>query len=391
MISKLIKSLRPLGVVALLSLFATGASFAQDLNKPITIGVVLSQSGPYAGYGGALDEALKIFDKAQSKGATSPFGRRLEFKIFNDNSDASQATAAVRQLVADPEVVGLICCNATALMLASYPILQNAGIPTIFHTPTHYPNYNETPYIYSITAGTWTEESKIVSALAAHLGIERSDVAYVLNNDASGQTGTKEVTLEGYTQTFNLPATLTDYGPFISQLREKGIKMIMSESLAGSSVHLLRAQLASRWDVPVVLGQSSVGQALFDTLGTELKGIYLISFPAFVTTPELVEPRAFGEAIGGLRAAYEEHGGNMARIGLGGMIWTSLLSFADAGAKASALTREGLNEYMETQEFAGVNGLVERRPDEHKGLIGGGSLLFTYEDGEMKVLPGILK
>src|SRR4051812_2568659 len=114
---------RPIGqqaavvCVVLLALAVGREAQAQGANDPVTIGVIIPQSGAVAAYGRAQEEAFKIFEQVQAEQPTSAFGRKLKFKIVNDNSDASQATAAAREMAADPSVVGIICCSSTALML----------------------------------------------------------------------------------------------------------------------------------------------------------------------------------------------------------------------------------------------------------------------------------
>ena len=358
--------------------------------EPITIGVVIPLSGPVAGYGTAQEEALKIFEATQNKAETSPFGYPLRFRIVNDNSDGTQSAGAVRELIADDEVLGIICCSSTAMMLATYDIVAGSEVPVYFHTPNEYPNYNMTDYVYQVGAGTQTDQASLIRDFAASMGIGMDDVGVAFNNDASGELSAKLTRELGFTKVHNFPGDLTDYGPLISEWQADDVKMIFTESNMGSSIHIRRAQVAAGFGVPIIMGQSSVNSSLFETLGDDLETVYLVTFPPLVSDTTTISPPELAEAVTLMVDAFAAEGGNAGNLGLGGVAWSSALSYAaaaQAAYEAGDLTRSGINDVMETQSFISMFGPIQRTPTEHRGLVGAGVVISQYTDGQSIPIP----
>jgi len=98
--------------------------------QPITIGAVLSLSGPAAPLGVAQERSLRLFE-AQLRAARGIYGVPVEFVILDDGSSPLTATRQVRALLEAHAPHALICCTTDTASLAIIDLVQQVGVLTL--------------------------------------------------------------------------------------------------------------------------------------------------------------------------------------------------------------------------------------------------------------------
>lgn len=372
-------------MVTISSVVATPIASA-SAKTPITIGVITPDSGVYAVFGQNEKQAVQIFAKYQKEWG----GRPLKFIYLNDNSDPTQSAADARQLAANPKVMGIIGGTVTALMVAEYPILAAAKIPTYFLSPNPYPNFNHTPFIYGPDVGGGTQLNDLLAASVSYFHIKKSQIAIAVNNDASGQANSTAFQSAGYTNISQFPATLTDFGPYIAQMKAAGIKMLYVNSDSGSQTYIRQAQVAAGWDIPFFAGPSSFNTSFITTVGKQANGVYTAVPPGSVSNPSLLKPKSLAKNVARAQREYRKYGGNaiLGNIAQGQISFDGALSFAFAAKGLNNLTRPRLNSKMENQRFVGVEAVVHRSTSagNASGLNGPGYVLARYVNGKTRLV-----
>lgn len=359
------------------------AAFAAKKHKStpaVTIGVITPDSGVYAVFGQNEKQAVQIFSKNQKVWK----GQRLKFIYMNDNSDPTQSAADARELAANPKVKGIIGGTVTALMLAEYPILQAAKIPTIFLSPNPYPNQNQTPYIFGPDVGGGPQLVELLAKTAAYFHISKSQIAIAVNNDASGQANSSFFKAAGYNNITEFPATLTNFGPYIAQMKSAGVKMLYVNSDSGSAAYIREAQVAAGWDVPFFPGPSSYNTSFLTAVGKDANGIYTAVPPGSITNTKALKPKKLAANVAHAHREYIKFGGKkiLGNIAQGQISWDAALSYALAAKGLKKVTRSSLNKKMVNQHFVGVEAVVKRVPGNKTGLHGAGYVLAKHEPGQ---------
>jgi len=98
--------------------------------QTITIGAVLSLSGPAAPLGVAQERSLRLFE-TQLRTEHGIYGTPVNFVILDDGSSPLTATRQVRALLEAHTPHALICCTTDAASLAIIDLVEQAGVLTL--------------------------------------------------------------------------------------------------------------------------------------------------------------------------------------------------------------------------------------------------------------------
>lgn len=125
----------------LTALALTGCSPSSDTGPgpaqgdTIRIGANLEMTGGQAAYGtGAVRGATLAVDEINAAGGV--LGKQLELVALDNKSEPSESASAAQKLV-DGGVVALIAPTTSSCALASVPITNSAGIPSVSSTATN--------------------------------------------------------------------------------------------------------------------------------------------------------------------------------------------------------------------------------------------------------------
>lgn len=116
-------------LTAALTVAAPATSFAQS-KPPLKIGGCLSVTGPAHIAGSSELKTLELYiDRINAGGGVD--GRKIEFRSYDDESDAARANTLVNRLIENDKVHAIIGCSLTGPSLSVIPLVERAGIPMI--------------------------------------------------------------------------------------------------------------------------------------------------------------------------------------------------------------------------------------------------------------------
>jgi branched-chain amino acid transport system substrate-binding protein len=103
---------------------------AAQTKPPLKIGGCFSVTGPasYAG-AGAMKTVEMYVEAINAAGGID--GRKVEFRGYDDESDASRANTLVKRLIENDKVHVIIGCSLTGPTMSAIPLVERAGIPMV--------------------------------------------------------------------------------------------------------------------------------------------------------------------------------------------------------------------------------------------------------------------
>lgn len=115
---------RALGCGLLAGAMTLGLSIAQAADEPVTVGVVLSSTGPAAAIGIQSQNAIRLWPQTLG-------GRPARYIVLDDGTDVSRAVRNFRKLTSEEKVDAIVGPNTTAAALAGLDVLQETGTPMV--------------------------------------------------------------------------------------------------------------------------------------------------------------------------------------------------------------------------------------------------------------------
>ncbi len=98
--------------------------------EPFKIGFVNSSSGYMAAMGTPEREAvLMLEEKVNKQGGIN--GRPLKVVVYDDESDETKGVLAVKKLINDDKVLGIIGTAASGIAMAEVPVAEDAKVPFV--------------------------------------------------------------------------------------------------------------------------------------------------------------------------------------------------------------------------------------------------------------------
>ncbi len=165
------------------------ASRAQEeaAPEPVLFGQSAALSGPAGSLGRAMQTGIQAaFEEANSRGGI--FGRPLKLMSLDDAYEPEAAIANTRQLVANPELFGLIGGVGTSTSRSTAPVAAAAGIPYVAPLTGDASLREETQAnVIHLRPSYAQETARIVERLITDLGMTRFGVFY--QDDSFGRAG----------------------------------------------------------------------------------------------------------------------------------------------------------------------------------------------------------
>lgn len=115
---------RALGCGLLAGAMTLGMPLARAADEPVTVGVVLSSTGPAAAIGIQSQNAIRLWPQTLG-------GRPARYIVLDDGTDVSRAVRNFRKLTSEEKVDAIVGPNTTAAALAGLDVLQETGTPMV--------------------------------------------------------------------------------------------------------------------------------------------------------------------------------------------------------------------------------------------------------------------
>lgn len=129
MTTKLGRMLRSLGLSVGLAAGIGASAMAQD-NRPVVIGGSLGLTGNFARMGEELDRGLRIWqEEVNARGGL--LGRKVEFKVYDDQSDPTTSAKLYERLIVQDKVDLLFSAFASPIVFAASAVTEKYKMPMV--------------------------------------------------------------------------------------------------------------------------------------------------------------------------------------------------------------------------------------------------------------------
>ena len=246
---KLLTRPLPLALACALALSATAFAQSKSPQPPIVVGAVSSLTGPGAS-DASVQAARLYFEAINAEGGIQ--GRRIEYRVIDDQISPPQAQRAASQLIADPRVVALaggssaLECSVNHSLYAQAGLynLPGGGVDPACFSSSHIAPLNTGPYVATARALSFAHR------------VLRHERLCVVSPAMRGMTEAFEQSVHDWTQRTQAPAPTLDMyqlgeplEPLVQQVAARQCQAIV---YTGPGVPAIEWVLASRKAMPKV-------------------------------------------------------------------------------------------------------------------------------------------
>lgn len=123
-------------VGALAMPFANPVSAQEATGEPVVLGVNLELTGPAAPYSVPAVEAFELFVEQKNAEGGVLDGRPLELLVLDNKTDTTEGVSLQTRLDNDEEVVAVLGPNASAVVNAAKPVIEESNKPNVLPATT---------------------------------------------------------------------------------------------------------------------------------------------------------------------------------------------------------------------------------------------------------------
>ncbi len=177
-------------LVGLLGLVLGGCGGAKQ-EGPITIGAIVSATGPAAPLGSPQRDTLTMMEKEINE-AGGVLGREVKLVILDDQSSAQEATTAVNRLIQQEKAVAILAASTSPSTLAVKPLTNKAKIPQVAMSAANAVT-DEPPidWLWRVAPKDNLAVARALKYIAEELQVKR--VALLHDENAFGSSGAAEI------------------------------------------------------------------------------------------------------------------------------------------------------------------------------------------------------
>jgi branched-chain amino acid transport system substrate-binding protein len=357
---------RSLACCALLLAFFTGAAGAatKPSGTPVTIGAILSISGPYAPLGEPERNAITIAvaDVNASGGIN---GHPLEVQILDDGSKADIAQQLATQLVGQ-KVVAIIGGSISPTSEAIARVANDAKVLHIFLTPTlsvWQTKAGIRKYTFEATPHNELEVTKLFTFMKTTL--HTTKLAVLHDDQLYGTQGTLVAEAEAKAQ--NVPivdeeayaVAATDVTPQLQKAKASGADTILIYTAAPSAGILVRQVHQFGLNAHLIGTTGIVSDNFLRVTGKDGDGVYA-DMDLDRTYPNAIQKKL----LAAYRAAYNAGANNFASFA-----WDAVHLTAYALRTSKSTDADKLAATLESMKpYAGTTGTYKFTADDHNGF-----------------------
>ncbi len=265
---------------------AAPATPAATSQEPYKIGLINSFSGYMAPMGQPeRDSALMLEEKLNKAGGIN--GRPIKLIAYDDESDETKGVLAIKKLINDDKVLGMIGTAASGIAMAQVPVAEDAGVPFItmqsakstivpakkwiFKLPL-----SEGFYVEGIYRWLKGEGYTKVAWLSQGAGFGKEATKYL--DSTAGQQGLTVVVKEEY------GPTDTDMKPQLTKVKSSGAQALVVYGAEAAGAIAVRQAKELGINVPIIGPESLTLPAIMSNkeLRDGLEGMFILAHKADV-------------------------------------------------------------------------------------------------------------
>jgi branched-chain amino acid transport system substrate-binding protein len=371
---------------------------AQPTKPELRIGAVLAASGGAASIGTPERNAVALLQERYAA-ADLPF--TVKVVLYDDASDPTKSTSAVRRLVQEDKVHIVICCTTTPSSAAVLETLTASGTPGITLAAAASVVEPASSH-YEIFKTSATDRLMIARMLEEVSALKAKRIAVLFADDSYGDSGLTALQSLLPAQPAQLVATErvarndTNFTPQALRVRQANPDVVYIHTYTPACDLAQEALRRVGYTGPIIQSQGAASTAFLSLGGKSIEGTIVTVAPVLLhdqlpandpmkaMLDEFV--RLYDAKFGAGKAdTYSAMGWdpvNLAVKVFGDMVRKDM-DVSDLEA-----TRRELRDGIEaTKDYVGVSGVFNFSPDDHVGLLPKGAvLLSTVKDGRFVLL-----
>jgi len=319
---------------------------------PIVLGMYEPLSGPSAYYGQSAVNGARMAESEINE-AGGILGRRLVLVTEDTEGDVTGTSSAVKKLITQDEVSGLIGAFYSSSTLAAMPLLERYEVPDITGVSTS-PEITQkgNQWIFRSVATDAMNSAPYVEYMVDELG--HSTFAFLASDGDFGRDAVAaysplieesggEVLDEMY-----FADTETDFRSRLTTVRqlEPDVLVLVSEGAAGALV----AKQARQMDLPAtIMGiGTQAEQEFIETAGEGAEGVYCAtSYVASIDTPENEE------FVAKYQGLYEDEPTEYSLAE-----YQDVYIFSQAIERAGSDDRTAIRDALKETDYTGISGRI---------------------------------
>ncbi len=371
---------------------------AQQAKPELRIGAVLAASGGAASIGTPERNAVALLQERYAD-AELPF--TVKVILYDDASDPTKTTSAVRRLVQEDKVDIVICCTTTPSSAAVLETLTASGTPAI--TLAAAASAVEPASSHHEIFKTSATDRLMVARMLEEVGtLGAKRIAVLFADDSYGDSGLAALQSLLPSQKAQLVATErvarndTNFTPQALRVRQANPDVVYIHTYTPACDLAQEALRRVGYAGPVIQSQGAASTAFLSLGGKGIDGTIVTVAPVLLHDQLPASDPMKGPLEEFVRLYDAKFGAGKADT-YSAMGWDpvnlAVKVFGDLvrkGADVSDLeaTRRGLRDGIEaTKNYVGVSGVFNFSPDDHVGLLPKGAvLLSTVKDGRFVLL-----
>lgn len=377
------------GLVALALLGLPAAARAGT----VTLGAILSLSGPGAGLGIPERNTIGLLPSTLA-------GQAVRWAVIDDQTDPTLAVRAVRKLVEEEGVDAILGPSATPTSIAVLDAIGRAGVPMVSlagSSAVIEPPEGARRWAFKLIPGERVATAQIVGHMRrrgvrtlGHIGFATAlGDGYVAALSAqAGEQGIRSITDVRYNPT---DTSVTPQVLRLLAARPDAVFVAGSSTPATTPIIELRAR---GYSGPIYTVQGIAGPDALRVGGRALDGTIFSSVPVLVAEQMPDAHPVKAPAMAYVRA-YEAQYGQGSRSLFGATLWDAALLVQAAvpaalaqGAPGSAAFRTGLRDAMErVRGLAASEAVFSLSPADHSGAQADSQVLVEIRGGAYRLLP----
>ncbi len=270
-------------LVALVALLAGAVHAAAPgvSDDRIRIATIQDLSGPIAILGAPIRDGIVMrLDEENERGGVH--GRRLSTAVEDSGYDPKKAILATRRLLGDGGVFAFLANLGTPVVMATMPLIVDAGLPHLFPFSPHQATYAPThPLKFQLFAPYRDYMDAAVRYMVRENGYRRVGLLYqdddygheVMRGVEAGlaRQGLELVERTGYKR------GATDFASQIARLRAADCDLVVLATVVRETVAAVREARKVGWAVDMLVTASGYSAQTHELGGEAVEGLYGVS------------------------------------------------------------------------------------------------------------------
>lgn len=372
---------------------------APKVQEPYKIGLVNSFSGYMAAMGGQQrDTVLMLEEKVNKEGGIN--GRPIKIIAYDDESDETKGVLAVKKLINEDKVLGLIGTAASGIAMAEAPVVEEAQVPWVAMNSSYAVLLNPTKKWIFKTAAS---EKFLVGGIYRYLkskGI--TNFAWISQGAGFGREARKymqdTVSKEGFTVVANeeYGPTDTDMKPQLTKIKAANPQALVVYGAEPAGAIAIRQAREMGITVPVLGPPSMTMGAIMNVkeLRDGMEGAVFVAFKPDVweqlsaSDPQRKVNEDFNNAM---KAKYGDKFKALEwPMGVGYDAFTIMVNaIKKANPDTSKLedARAKIRDALETTKgYVGAFSMLDQSPTEHEGLSWDSVVIGEIKGGKYQLV-----